>query len=82
MKNLHFLIKNRRFWYEISSSGRSNVIFNPEMTYFATVPTSLSGGKVTSEYLVDDFGTTRNQRRSDPKVIILNKLIQVREIIA
>ena len=37
--------------------SRSNVIFHPKMSYFATVPTSVYWGKVTSEDLVDDFGT-------------------------
>lgn len=40
-----------------SSLSRSNVIFHPKMSYFATVPTSVYWGKVTSEDLVDDFGT-------------------------
>lgn len=52
-----------------SSLSRSNVSFHPKVSPFATVPTSLSGGKVTSEDLVDDCGTTQNQRRDDLKLI-------------
>ena len=43
------------------------------MSHFATVSKSVYRGKVTSEYLVDDFETTLNHHRNDPKPIILIK---------
>ena len=52
-----------------SSLSRSDGTFHPKVSHFATVPTSLSGGKVTSEDLVDDCGTTPSHRRDDLKLI-------------
>ena len=66
------MMKNHRFWQVILVWGRSKVIFDPKMSHFTTVPKSLYPPKVTLEHLVDDCGTTRNQRRDDPKVTLLH----------
>ena len=60
--------------YEVTLlSGRSDVIFDPKVSHFATVPTILYTPKVSSEHLVDDCGTGLNHHRNDPKVTILAK---------
>ena len=51
----------------------SEVIFDPKVSHFATVPTILYPPKVSSEHLVDDCRTGLNHHRSDPKPIILIK---------
>ena len=40
--------------------GRSEVIFDPKVSYFTTVPKSVYRGKVTWERAVDDLGTVGN----------------------
>ena len=55
----------------MSLSGRSEVTLRLKVSHFATVPTLVYRGKVTSEDLVDGFGTTLNHRRNDPKLTFL-----------
>ena len=62
-----------RSFKETLLSGRSEVIFDPKVSHFATVPTILYPPKVSSEHLVDDCGTGLNHHRSDPKPILLAK---------
>lgn len=60
---------------DTSSLGLSAVIFNSKMTQFVAVPILLCPPKVTSEQVVDDFGTSGNQHRNDLKVTCLQNTV-------
>ena len=55
----------------MSLSGRPRRCYHPKASHLAVVDESLYPPKVTSERVLDDFGTDGNKRRNGSKVMSL-----------